>query len=80
VSIGFIETDFSQLKAELVVHCQEWQSKLTGLLKTKLHSFRVYFSGLMNRNAQRDLNALIEYFESNSITLLQEPKTFDELR
>ncbi|CEL98551.1 unnamed protein product [Vitrella brassicaformis CCMP3155] len=65
VTICFIEADFTLLKQALVQHCQQWQSKLTGLL---------------NQNALKELNALLDYFQINSKTLLEAPKTLDELR
>ena len=46
-------------------HCQQWQAKLTGLL---------------NSNALRDLNALLEYFDTNSNILTTPPKNLDELK
>ena len=37
LNIVFIETDFTSLKSSLVEHCQQWQSKLTGLLDVLRH-------------------------------------------
>jgi dynein heavy chain len=63
--IGFIETDFQLLKHALVEHCVQWQGKLQGLL---------------NQQALKELNTVLEYFEQNSVVLLQTPKDFDELK
>ncbi|CAD7941177.1 unnamed protein product [Amoebophrya sp. A25] len=63
--IGFLETDFSLLKAALTEHCVEWQKKLTGLL---------------NENALRDMDALYKYFADTSVIVLHPPENLNELR
>eukprot|EP00392_Amoebophrya_sp_AT5.2_P008786 g8814.t1 len=63
--IGFLETDFSSLKAALTEHCIDWQKKLTGLL---------------NDNAIRDMNALYQYFADTSVVVLKVPENLNELR
>jgi len=63
-TVNFIRVDCTMLKASLVAHCQQWQSKLTNLL---------------HHNANTELMALHEYFVSNTTKLQQKPEVLDKL-
>ncbi|XP_072006034.1 dynein axonemal heavy chain 2 [Engystomops pustulosus] len=63
-SIQFVMLDCSQLKFSLVQHCNEWQNKFTGLLRTM---------------ATEKLLELYNYLSHNADSVVKPPQTLEEL-
>ena len=63
-TLAFICLDYQELKEELIRHCTEWQRKFTGLL---------------NEMARKELQAVLEGFDSTTAKLSVVPTDLAEL-